>query len=567
MAAIVLTVPDPWTSNTEDLADLIPKLEPEFRQPGDEDRKNDTILFGSTGTTAGSLRVRRPLAGVSIKPDTHAYCTVVREDGETVNVFNDLGATSDPLTAGKDSLSDEDFGNPQSRFWTDFLLQSVTEQRNEKFQIVETFGEPIAYVFGERPRFLQFQGYLLNTADFNWRAQFWENWEKYFRATRLVERNARMYMGFDDILVSGYPVNAVARESANVQNSITLNFTFLVTSYTNFAMQQVGASQRARQGVQNAGSTTFTSRAAEFVSGGVFSDPSYELASAEDGVLARVIGGDRLRAAESIQEFKDALNFGEDVGFFDILNSPSLRYIKGAKTAIEVMMAHQRRIQNQLAYQGVEEMAAQTPGGTLTLNFWMGFIGNLYKTAFVNGLRVLGLRDEPFDNKWSNLVDHAAQLANPYALASYMGYTASFMTAGALYRGTDKYSLSNMDHDFNMGLVARGQSESFGQQISFRNEATAVQSVGSHTRNLVPAGGISVTSVSDSSGFERPVGELDPSLSTGANSLEDSRTADNSSREILERAAVDRQEEERQVNHGAISVVEDADEVADDGSF
>ena len=567
MASTVLTVPDPWASSTESLDDLIPRLEPAFGQ-NSRDEATDTIIFNSSVATSGALRVRRPFAGLSIKPNTHAYCTVVREDGTTLNVFNNLGATTDPEMAGKASQSDETFGNPQSRFWTDFLLQSVDEQRSEKFQLVETFGEPIAYVFGERPRFLSFQGYLLNTADFNWRALFWENWERYFRATKLAENNARMYLGFDDILVSGYPINAVARQSSNVQHTITLNFSFLVTSYTNFAMQSVGASQRARQGRSTRGGTTvFTTRAAEFVSGGVFKDPSYELASAEDGPLARVIGGDRLRAAETIQQFKDALNLGEDVGLFDVLNSPSLRYIKGAKTSIEVMMAHQRRILNQLAFQGVDEMAANTSGGTLTLNFWMGFIGNLYKSAFVNGLRVLGLRDEPFNNKWVDLVDHVAQLANPYALASYMGYTATTAMQNVLYSGTDKYSLSNVRQDFALGLVARGQDDAFGQRISYRNEATAVQEVGTHTQNLLPPGGISVTAASDSTGFEQPVGETDPSVNTTAQTLLEGNRDQGESREVLEREAVERQESERQVNHGAISIVEDEEEVEDDGSF
>jgi len=128
-------------------------------------------------------------------------------------------------------------GNPNSTAWTDWILQAVREQRVEKTQVVETFGDTYLYAFGERPRALEFKGLLMNSLDYNWRAVFWENWDKFFRATKLIEQNCRMYIGWEDIIVEGYPLNASAAETADSPNAMTFSFTFYVTNYINTSAQ------------------------------------------------------------------------------------------------------------------------------------------------------------------------------------------------------------------------------------------------------------------------------------------------------------------------------------------
>jgi hypothetical protein len=118
-------------------------------------------------------------------------------------------------------------------FWTNFFVQSVVEERHEKQQIVETFGESFIFFFGEAPRVLNVQGLLLNTADFNWRAEFWENYERYFRGTRLVEKGARLYLIYDDIIVEGYMMSANATENTNLPQVISFSFQIFVTGHTN----------------------------------------------------------------------------------------------------------------------------------------------------------------------------------------------------------------------------------------------------------------------------------------------------------------------------------------------
>jgi hypothetical protein len=122
---------------------------------------------------------------------------------------------------------------PQSDAWTDWLLQSVRESRVEKTQIVETFGDTYLYAFGQKPRALVFNGILMNTTDYNWRAVFWQNWDNFFRATRLIEKNARMYISWDDLVVEGYPINAVCNQTVDSPNALTFSFNFFVTRYIN----------------------------------------------------------------------------------------------------------------------------------------------------------------------------------------------------------------------------------------------------------------------------------------------------------------------------------------------
>ena len=106
----------------------------------------------------------------------------------------------------------------------------------EKTQVVETFGDSYLYAFGEKPRVLAFQGLLMNSADYNWRAVFWENWDKFFRASKLIQMDARIYIGWEDIIVEGYPLSANCQESAQSPNAMQFSFNLYVTNYFNMSM-------------------------------------------------------------------------------------------------------------------------------------------------------------------------------------------------------------------------------------------------------------------------------------------------------------------------------------------
>jgi hypothetical protein len=71
-----------------------------------------------------------------------------------------------------------------------------------------------------------------------WRSTFWQNWDKFFRATKLVEQNARLYLHYDEILLEGYPLDAQASQTAGDPHAVTFSFNFLVTAYVDLAFKQ-----------------------------------------------------------------------------------------------------------------------------------------------------------------------------------------------------------------------------------------------------------------------------------------------------------------------------------------
>ena len=170
--------------------------------------------------------VRRPLVGYEIKDDTYATIHVLSSTQHHI-----------PLI---DSSAEDGFGYS----YTNMLIMNMSESRAEKNQIVETFGEDYIFFFGERPRMITFSGIVLNTLDFNWKSEFWANYEKTFRGTRLLENDARMYITIDDIIVEGYMMQAQQVGTAQSPYHLPITFQFFVTNYS--ILSQVGTPFIAR---------------------------------------------------------------------------------------------------------------------------------------------------------------------------------------------------------------------------------------------------------------------------------------------------------------------------------
>ena len=184
--------------------------------------------------------VRRPYRGIEIKDDTYAVMKVLRSDGSAIPLV-DSGGERMPQAgadtkAGSGTSSSSNSANraPMATTFTysNFIIQSIQDNRQEKSQILETFGDPFIFFFGERPRILNVSGLLMNTRDFNWRTEFWYNYENYLRGTKLVELNARIYLFWDDVLVEGYMLGAQAQDAADMPYHIPFSFSLFVTSHT-----------------------------------------------------------------------------------------------------------------------------------------------------------------------------------------------------------------------------------------------------------------------------------------------------------------------------------------------
>lgn len=167
---------------------------------------------------AGKSRVRRPLRGLEIKEDTYAYIKIIRADNTAVDLF--------------------DAGAPEGRTqeYSNFILQSVQEQRMEKHQILETFGESYIFLFGEAPRMLQCSAVLINSHDFNWKDEFLENYHLYMRGTRALEQGARTYLFYDQNIVEGYMLNAAVNITSTEPLLAQLQFQFFVTNAKTVAL-------------------------------------------------------------------------------------------------------------------------------------------------------------------------------------------------------------------------------------------------------------------------------------------------------------------------------------------
>jgi len=185
-------------------------------EPFDTSFKNKVKRGSQAG--AGMVAVRRPMRGVEIKEDTHAYLKLIRVDGVEIPLLDSSNSTG------------------ESKAYANFILQSVQDSRMERHQIVETFGETYLYLFGEAPHMLNIQATVLNSFDFNWKAEFIENYKRYLRGTRCVELGARCYLFYDDNIIEGYILNAQMQETADNPMVIPLSFQFFVTNEQNISL-------------------------------------------------------------------------------------------------------------------------------------------------------------------------------------------------------------------------------------------------------------------------------------------------------------------------------------------
>lgn len=195
----------------------------------DRFRKNHELadtLEGQTATRSALMAdVRRPTRGLQLKEDTYATLRVLLGNGNSLPLVN----------AGTREGVVGDDGKARSHDYSNFLIQSVNEERAEKQQVVETFGEAFIFFFGERPRVITVQGVLLNTFDFNWEAEWWHNYEHYLRGTKCVEHDARVYLTYDDTMVSGYIMSTTSGKQAAERNHVPFAFQLFVTDYTNIS--------------------------------------------------------------------------------------------------------------------------------------------------------------------------------------------------------------------------------------------------------------------------------------------------------------------------------------------
>jgi hypothetical protein len=498
----IITIPNAYKSANEHLENLRPRLDPSHANIANSVHQAATMSFTAAQENSDT-KVRRPLSGISVKPNTRATVQIVNKTtGVPIKIFNELGSSNPrnspdikakifdddgkklrvPVAAGAD-FDAINMANPQNLVWTDFFLSKVGEAREEKIQLTETFGDPILYVFGEKPRFLSFKGFLMNTQDFNWRAQFWENWDKYFRASKLVEGNNQMTLFFDDIHVRGYPINAVCQQTSDSPNVMVFSFNFYVVDYVNRYMVDVAKLHKMRlpkavftyKGLDpNSAKTKMTQyvvRPGEYISEGGYDggtrrvplmvrtmegklvkagsadDPLVKMGRRKKGdiivdstrVLYENVFASNIdfakRAWESTtypsggRSDSDPASKGQVFGGYllEKMFSPMSKSITSPADAMAFMTNYLSRKARRLMHAGLADSAKTThkwSGGRRRMSAIFGTVTHLYKVAVRNGVLIAGGQSKEFGKlgRWANLIDAMATSGSVNDLADYVGY-------------------------------------------------------------------------------------------------------------------------------------------------
>lgn len=194
-------------------------------------------------TSAEEFNVRRPFFGLDIKSPRPAFLSVYQDGGQGQLM---------PVST-KDSSAPGGWSNANHNI----ILTSVSVSRQEKAQIIETFGDNYAFFYGEKPIVLACSGLLLNTPDFNWYNEWLYNYENFLRGTKCVENRSRVFMGYDESLVQGYMLNFQAQISAEQPSTVPISFQLLL------AKPPLDLSSAGADELPEASSTIWVNQAAE----------------------------------------------------------------------------------------------------------------------------------------------------------------------------------------------------------------------------------------------------------------------------------------------------------------
>ena len=128
--------------------------------------------------------------------------------------------------------------------FSNFILTGVQEDRREKFQIFETFGDPALFFFDKKTPIYGFSGFLIDSdhVDSNnpdgtellkgsWANVFRELWESEFRGTQLIKNNAIAAISYSKTIVYGYPINLSIQTDSRQPHTVAFSFNMVVKKH------------------------------------------------------------------------------------------------------------------------------------------------------------------------------------------------------------------------------------------------------------------------------------------------------------------------------------------------
>ncbi len=121
-----------------------------------------------------------------------------------------------------------------------FMLTSVQESRQEKSQIIETFGLPSFFFFGERTKVYHFSGTLIETSTTMtkqasgknlWGTNIIDLYDRKLRGSKLAENNEEVVLTFKNYRLFGYIINLNLKHDANSPKTAGFSFSMIVRKH------------------------------------------------------------------------------------------------------------------------------------------------------------------------------------------------------------------------------------------------------------------------------------------------------------------------------------------------
>lgn len=138
-----------------------------------------------------------------------------------------------------------------------FYLTGAQLNRQEKAQIIETFGVPSFFFFGEKTKVYNFVGTLLETKStsektnkYLWASSFSDLYENELRGTKLAKNGYEALLTFKNVSLRGFVVNLNISYNSNEQMSTPFSFSMIVRKET-FSGAASTADLKSTYGINN----------------------------------------------------------------------------------------------------------------------------------------------------------------------------------------------------------------------------------------------------------------------------------------------------------------------------
>lgn len=182
------------------------------------------------------IPVRRPAIGLT--SPTARFCTI------DVIARSSTDGNGEPI-----SLINSSYVAGQGRGTTNFFIQTLTESPGTTSQVVKSFSSWFMSSVGVAPDMIEVSGILLQSVNFNWRAEWDANFKRFLRSDQCILRKAQVFLTIEDRVFSGYIINSVtSSSSATTRAASQFTFTMAVRNTLDLSLVNINTAGDASLG-------------------------------------------------------------------------------------------------------------------------------------------------------------------------------------------------------------------------------------------------------------------------------------------------------------------------------